>query len=70
MSLAGTLPINEEWSEKEIEEQKPVTHYISEILKNMLLKLHRVKLTIIFRGILSISELISLLKSKIIDLKN
>lgn len=33
MSLAGTLPINEEWSEKEIEEQKPVTHYISEILK-------------------------------------
>ena len=33
MSLAGTLPINEEWSEKEIEEQKPVTHYIAEILK-------------------------------------
>lgn len=33
MSLAGTLPINEEWNEKEIEEQKPVTHYISEILK-------------------------------------
>ena len=33
MSLAGTLPINEEWIEKEIEEQKPVTHYISEILK-------------------------------------
>ena len=33
MSLAGTLPVNEEWSEKEIEEQKPVTHYISEILK-------------------------------------
>ena len=33
MSLAGTLPLDEEWSEKEIEEQKPVTHYISEILK-------------------------------------
>ena len=33
MSLAGTLPVDEEWSEKEIEEQKPVTHYISEILK-------------------------------------
>ena len=33
MSLAGTLPIDEEWREKEIEEQKPVTHYISEILK-------------------------------------
>ena len=24
MSLAGTLPLQEEWSEKEIEEQKPV----------------------------------------------
>ncbi len=34
MSLAGTLPLDEEWSEKEIEEQKPVTNYISEILKN------------------------------------
>ena len=33
MSLAGTLPVDEEWSEKEIEEQKPVTNYISEILK-------------------------------------
>lgn len=33
MSLAGTLPVDEEWSEKEIEEQKPVTHYIAEILK-------------------------------------
>ena len=33
MSLAGTLPVDAEWSEKEIEEQKPVTHYISEILK-------------------------------------
>lgn len=34
MSLAGTLPVNEEWSIKEIEEQKPVTQYISEILGN------------------------------------
>ena len=33
MSLAGTLPVDEEWSEKEIEEQKPVTNYIYEILK-------------------------------------
>ena len=34
MSLAGTLPVNENWSEKEIEEQKPVTQYISNILKS------------------------------------
>lgn len=33
MSLAGTLPLHENWSEKEIEEQKPVTQYISLILK-------------------------------------
>lgn len=33
MSLAGTLPINENWTEKEIEEQKPVTQYIKNILK-------------------------------------
>ena len=33
MSLAGTLPIDEDWTEKEIEEQKPVTEYISNILK-------------------------------------
>lgn len=32
MSLAGTLPIEEDWTEKEIEEQKPVTDYIYEIL--------------------------------------
>ncbi len=32
MSLAGTLPINEEWTEKEIEEQKPVTDYIKNTL--------------------------------------
>lgn len=34
MSLAGTLPVSENWSEKEIEEQKPVTEYIRNILKN------------------------------------
>lgn len=32
MSLAGTLPINENWTEKEIEEQKPVSQYINNIL--------------------------------------
>lgn len=34
MSLAGTLPVSEEWTEKEIEEQKPVTSYIKDILAN------------------------------------
>ena len=34
MSLAGTLPVSEEWSEKEIEEQKPVTSYIRNVLEN------------------------------------
>lgn len=33
MSLAGTLPVSESWSEKEIEEQKPVSSYIRDILK-------------------------------------
>ncbi len=33
MSLAGTLPLEENWSEKEREEQKPVTQYIAGILK-------------------------------------
>lgn len=33
MSLAGTLPVSETWSEKEIEEQKPVTEYIRNILR-------------------------------------
>lgn len=32
MSLAGTLPVEEEWTDKEIEEQKPVTDYISKTL--------------------------------------
>ncbi len=34
MSLAGTLPVNETWTAKEIEEQKPVTNFIKNILKN------------------------------------
>lgn len=34
MSLAGTLPVSEEWTEKEIEEQKPVTSYIHDTLKS------------------------------------
>ncbi|MCS3532703.1 chorismate-binding protein [Chryseobacterium sp. JUb7] len=34
MSLAGTLPVSESWSQKEIEEQKPVSEYIENILKN------------------------------------
>lgn len=34
MSLAGTLPVSEDWSEKEIEEQKPVTSYIQNVLEN------------------------------------
>ncbi|WP_407404160.1 chorismate-binding protein [Chryseobacterium sp.] len=32
MSLAGTLPVEEAWSTKEIEEQKPVSTYIRNIL--------------------------------------
>lgn len=32
MSLAGTLPIDEEWSVKELEEQQAVTNYISSVL--------------------------------------
>ena len=33
MSLAGTTPITEKWTSKEIEEQQPVTDYIAAILK-------------------------------------
>lgn len=33
MSLAGTIPVGEDWTEKEIEEQKPVSDYIAEILQ-------------------------------------
>lgn len=32
MSLAGTLPLHEEWTPKEIEEQEPVSQYIENIL--------------------------------------
>lgn len=32
MSLAGTLPVDADWTEKEVEEQKAVTEYISDIL--------------------------------------
>ena len=34
MSLAATLPLNEAWTSKEIEEQQPVTDFISNILKD------------------------------------
>lgn len=34
MSLAGTLPVEESWTSKELEEQKPVTLFIKNILKN------------------------------------
>lgn len=34
MSLAGTLPTGETWSEKETEEQKPVTDYIRNTLQH------------------------------------
>ena len=33
MSVAGTLPLEENWSDKEIEEQKAVTDYIHSILR-------------------------------------
>lgn len=33
MSLAGTLPIEESWGPKEIEEQKPVTDFILQVLQ-------------------------------------
>lgn len=58
MSLAGTLPVSENWSEKEIEEQKPVSSYIRNILKTIPRLLKNQKPTIIFPEILSISELI------------
>lgn len=32
MSLAGTIPVHESWTSKEIEEQKPVTDFIKNIL--------------------------------------
>ena len=33
MSLAATLPVEETWSKKEIEEQKPVTNFVRETLE-------------------------------------
>lgn len=33
MALAGTLPVQEDWSRKEIDEQKPVADYILNILR-------------------------------------
>ena len=33
MSLAGTIPVSESWTDKEIEEQKPVSSYIRNILE-------------------------------------
>lgn len=33
MSIAGTIPVSEEWTEKEVEEQKPVSSYIRNILE-------------------------------------
>lgn len=34
MSLAGTLPVHESWSKKELEEQQPVTDFISTVLSH------------------------------------
>ncbi|MGZ5274226.1 MAG: chorismate-binding protein [Kaistella sp.] len=34
MSLAGTIPVSETWTNKEVEEQKPVTAFIENILEN------------------------------------
>lgn len=34
MSLAGTISVNENWTHKEIDEQQPVTDFISSVLKN------------------------------------
>lgn len=33
MSIAGTIPVSEDWTEKEIEEQKPVSSYIRNVLE-------------------------------------
>lgn len=33
MSLAGTIPVSESWTDKEIEEQKPVSSYIRKVLE-------------------------------------
>lgn len=41
MSLAGTIPVDEKWTDKEIEEQKPVTDFISITLKNYASEVHK-----------------------------
>lgn len=41
MSLAGTLPTNENWTPKEIEEQKPVSEYIEKNLMNFSQKIEK-----------------------------
>ncbi|OWR12989.1 chorismate-binding protein [Chryseobacterium sp. VAUSW3] len=41
MSLAGTIPVDEKWTDKEIEEQKPVTVFISNTLKNYASEVHK-----------------------------
>ncbi len=41
MSLAGTIPANENWTDKEIEEQKPVTDFIANTLKNYAPEVHK-----------------------------
>ncbi|MFC6268636.1 chorismate-binding protein [Frigoriflavimonas asaccharolytica] len=41
MSVAGTLPLSETWTNKEIEEQKTVTNYISDILKKYSENVHQ-----------------------------
>lgn len=40
MSLAGTQPVEEAWTDKELEEQKPVTDYIQSILKRFAVDIH------------------------------
>lgn len=45
MSLAGTLSLAEEWTEKEIHEQQTVTDYIAEILKKYSVEISRSPVT-------------------------
>ena len=41
MSLAGTIPVDENWTDKEIEEQEPVTDFIANTLKNYAPEVHK-----------------------------
>lgn len=41
MSLAGTLPLDENWTNKEIEEQQPVSTYISSVLSKFSAKVQQ-----------------------------